>query len=40
MKTPIYKKWWFWAIIAVVILAIIGGTIGNNGQKQMTILPA
>ena len=25
-KKPIYKKWWFWVIIAVVAIGIIGGS--------------
>ena len=26
MKKPIYKRWWFWVIIGVVIVAIIGSS--------------
>lgn len=29
-KTPVYKKWWFWVILGVVALAIIGGIIGGT----------
>lgn len=29
-KKPIYKNWWFWAIIAVLILVIVGGLSMNN----------
>lgn len=29
-KKPIYKKWWFWVIIAVVIIAIAG----NSGDSE------
>ena len=29
MKKPIYKNWWFWAIIAVVLM-IIGFAVGDN----------
>lgn len=31
-KTPIFKKWWFWIIIAVVIIAI--GTSASQGGNQ------
>ena len=24
-KTPMYRKWWFWASIAVMILSIVTG---------------
>lgn len=30
-KKPIFKKWWFWAIVA--ILAILIGSAGNDGEK-------
>lgn len=29
-KKPIYKKWWFWAIIVVFLLA----SLGNQGTKD------
>lgn len=32
-KKPIYKKWWFWVIIAVVIIAI-AANLGGNGDKS------
>lgn len=32
-KTPVYKKWWFWVIIVVAILAI-GGAVANNGKDN------
>ena len=32
VKKPIYKKWWFWVIIAVVAIAIIAN-LGGNGDK-------
>ena len=37
MKKPIYKNWWFWAII-VVILIIIGYAAGVG--KTYTMLKA
>ena len=30
MKRPIYKKWWFWVIIGVVVIGIIGGAAGES----------
>ena len=33
VKTPIYKKWWFWVIIGVVIIAIIAGS-GSGSDNQ------
>lgn len=32
-KKPIYKKWWFWVIIAVVAIGIIAN-LGGNGDKS------
>lgn len=36
-KKPIFKKWWFWAIIAIIIM----GTAGGNGksEKDSTLSP-
>ena len=40
VKKPIYKKWWFWLIIGVVILAIIvsmvSGTSDNKDNSNNT----
>lgn len=46
MKKPIYKKWWFWVIIGVVALFIIGlvaeepdtpdGTSATAGSESVT----
>ena len=35
VKKPIYKKWWFWAIIAVVIIAV-GSSAGNEPATSDT----
>lgn len=32
-KKPIYKKWWFWVIIAVVAIGVIAN-LGGNGDKS------
>lgn len=32
-KKPIYKKVWFW-ILVIVIIAVIGTTLGGNGTAQ------
>ena len=29
-KKPIYKKWWFWVIIVIVAIGIIGGSAGDK----------
>ena len=31
-KKPIFKKWWFWAIIVVIVIAI--GTSGNDADTN------
>lgn len=33
---PVYKKWWFWVIIGVVVIAIIGSVFGTNGDTNNT----
>ena len=35
-KKPIYKKWWFWVIIAVVVIGIIGSVNGGNESSTNT----
>lgn len=30
VKKPIHKKWWFWVIIAVIAIGIIGGSTGDD----------
>ena len=34
MNRPVTKKWWFWAIIVVVVLGIIGGVSGSNSESK------
>ena len=29
-RKPIYKKWWFWVIIAIIAIGIIGGSAGDK----------
>lgn len=29
-KKPIYKRWWFWVIIAVVAVSIVGGSVRDG----------
>lgn len=36
--SPIYKKWWFWAIVIVAVIGIAGNA-GNTGQPQGTTPP-
>ena len=30
IKKPIFKRWWFWAIIVVIVLAAIGSQVGED----------
>ena len=34
VKKPIYKKWWFWVIIAVAVIGIISGSAGGNDDNK------
>lgn len=34
IKKPIYKKWWFWAVIAIVAIAI--GASGGSNETTVT----
>lgn len=38
-KTPITKKWWFWAIGAVLVIAMFGN-LGEAGDKQKSNSPS
>ena len=31
-KKPIFKKWWFWLIIVLAVLLIIGIAVGTSGK--------
>lgn len=33
-QKPIYKKWWFWLIIAIVVFAGIGGNSNSNTETK------
>lgn len=33
-KKPFYKKWWFWVIIAIVAIALIGGIAGGTSGNS------
>lgn len=40
-KKPIYKKWWFWVIIAAIILGIIGNIGGDSSAvKSSPAIPS
>ena len=41
-KKPVYKRVWFWIVIAVVVVAIAGGAAGGGGTQEKTadIAPA
>lgn len=30
LKKPVYKQWWFWVLIAVVVIGVIGSLNGGN----------
>ena len=34
IKRPIFKKWWFWLIIGVVVLGIIGSIVGGTAGSS------
>lgn len=36
-KTPIYKKWWVWLIVAIVLIGIAGNTNKENGSNSTEI---
>ena len=36
IKKPIYKKWYFWVIIAVVVLIVIGAVLGSTNANNDT----
>lgn len=33
-KKPIFKKWWFWVIILVLVIALVAGTQGGNSTTD------
>lgn len=33
-KKPIFKRWYFWAIIAVLLLGAVGGGVSDNENEQ------
>lgn len=33
-KKPFYKKWWFWLIIGIVIVGIIGSIVGGTAGSS------
>ncbi len=33
-KKPFFKKWWFWAIVIVVLISVIGATSNDSGQSN------
>ena len=35
-KKPIFKRWWFWVIVGVLAIAIIGGSSGNDDTQNDT----
>lgn len=34
IKKPIFKKWWFWVIIIILALAVIGNLSGDDSTTQ------
>lgn len=39
VKKPIFKKWWFWVIIFVLVIAITAGSQGNDTPNNDTKSP-
>ena len=33
-KKPIYKKWWFWLIVAVVLIGAVGGNSNSRNETK------
>ena len=33
-KKPIYKKWWFWVLVVIVVFGIIGATSDNKSEPS------
>lgn len=33
-KKPFYKKWWFWVIVAFVLIGVIGNSGDDSGESQ------
>lgn len=33
-KKPIYKRWWFWVIVALVLISVIAGSTGEEKAKE------
>jgi hypothetical protein len=42
-ETPVYKKWWFWAVVAVSVYVVISiatdGSSSPNRARESTMLP-
>ncbi|MFL1676181.1 DUF4352 domain-containing protein [Paenibacillus dendritiformis] len=34
MKKPIFKRWWFWLIVVIVVFAAIGSQGNKEGNKE------
>lgn len=35
-KKPIFKKWWFWVIVVIAVLAVIGSQVGGNNSGPVS----
>lgn len=33
-KKPIFKKWWFWVIVAILVVGIAGGSSGGSNEPE------
>lgn len=40
MKKPFYKRWWFWAIVAFVVVGAIGSSLEKGEAPVQTTAPA
>lgn len=36
-KKPLYKRWWFIVIIGFIALGAIGGTLGSDNERDVTV---
>lgn len=40
MKKPFYKRWWFWAVVAFVVIGAIGSALEKGEAPVQTTVPA
>jgi hypothetical protein len=38
LKKPVYKKWWFWVIIAVIVMGALGSSMDESEEKTNPVV--